>query len=141
VVLVLVVVAWNAAALAIDSSSLQGSEDGWGVLFGSAVGTVIYGALPILLSLVASLVAAFGAPRMARAAAWVIAVLSALCGVGLFLVAGLTISQSPAEQAFGVVSLLLGLVVLAPAVLCVRRAGSERVGGGENQAAGRTRLA
>lgn len=131
--LVLVAVAWNLAAYAIDESSLRGSADGWGVMFGSIIGTFVYGALPILLSLVAALVAGFGAPRTARAAAWVIAVLAAVCGVGLLLVAGLTISGTPAEQAFGVASLVLGLVLLLPAVLCVRTARSVHGAVGETR--------
>lgn len=34
--LVLGLLLWNVAAYAIDASSLEGSPDGWGVLFGAA---------------------------------------------------------------------------------------------------------
>ena len=126
VTLVLVVVAWNAAAYAIDASALEGDEEGWGVLFGSAIASVIYGGLPLVLSLVAVLVAGFGSPGKARAAAWCIAVLSLLCAVGLVAVGLLTVGGKPAETAFAAVSFVLALVLAAPLVLCIRRSRSAR---------------
>ncbi|HXH76952.1 hypothetical protein [Nocardioides sp.] len=122
VTLGLVALALNLAASAIDESALAGPEDGWGMTFSSFIITVVYGSVPILLSLVASLVAAFGGPHTARAAAWCIAVLSVLSAFGLAAVAALSITRTTAETAFGVVSLLLALVLLVPLVLCVERA-------------------
>lgn len=118
--LVLVVAAWNVAAFAIEASSLEQATGSFGLAATSFIATVIWGGLPLLAATVAALVAAFAAPR-ARGAAWVIAAAAALCGVGLLLVAGLTLRGLPGEQAFGAASLLLGLVLLAPLVLCVRR--------------------
>ena len=123
--LILVVVAWNAAAFAIEASSLEQASGSFGLAATSFIATVIWGGLPLLAATVAALVAAVAAPR-AQGAAWAIAVAAALCGVGLLLVAGLTLRGLPGEQAFGAASLLLGLVLLVPVFLCVRRMRSER---------------
>ena len=118
--LVLVVVAWNAAAFAIESSGLELGDGSIGLAATSFIATIIWGGLPLLLATVAALVAVVAAPR-ARAAAWVIAAMAAVCGVGLLLVAGLTVRGVQAEQAFAAASLVLGLVLLLPVFLCVRR--------------------
>ncbi|MCW2833365.1 MAG: hypothetical protein JWN68_1318 [Nocardioides sp.] len=126
-VLVLVVIAWNAAAFAIESSGLDLGTGSIGLAATSFIATIIWGGLPLLLATVAALVALVAAPR-ARAAAWVIAVLAAVCGVGLLLVSGLTVRGVQAEQAFAAASLVLGLVLLLPVFVCVRRTRSGRPG-------------
>jgi hypothetical protein len=125
VTLLCVALAWNAAAFAIDSSRLEQGIDSWGVFFGSALITLVYGSAPILLSLSAALFAGFGASDVARPCAWWNATIAAVCSVALLLLAGLTVAGPPAEAAFSVVSALLALVLMAPVVLCVRKARSE----------------
>jgi hypothetical protein len=126
-ILVLTVLAWNVAAFAIESSGLELGSGSIGLAAVSFIATIIWGGLPLFLSMVAALVAAFAAPRMARAAAWVIAALAAVCGAGLFLVAALTIRGVQAEQAFAAASIVLGLVLLVPLALCARGARSRAV--------------
>ncbi len=117
--LVLALVLWNVAAYAIDSSELDQGPDSSGMTFGSSIATVVYGGLPLIVSLVAVLVAALGGTGKARGGAWCIAVLSALCGAGLAVVAFLTLEGPAAEQVFGGASLVLALVLLTPArALC-----------------------
>lgn len=125
-ILVLALVAWNVAAYAIGSSSLEQDEGSFGLAATAAIVTVIYGGLPLIVSLVVVLVAAFGGPGKARGGAWCIAVLSALCAAGLAVVAVLAFGGLSAEKVFGAVSVLLALVLLVPLILCVRRSRSDR---------------
>lgn len=54
-----VALAWNAAALAIDSSGLD-RGDSWPMIFGSVFSTLLFGSVPILISLVVAVAAGIG---------------------------------------------------------------------------------
>lgn len=126
VTLLVVGLAWNAAALVIDWSELEQRPDSWGMLFGSIVTTVFYGGVPLLMALVVAVVAGLGTPRLARPGAWFAATIAAACSAGLLLAAALLIVGPPAEVAFGVVSVLLAVVLIAPLLLCIRQYKTER---------------
>ena len=120
VALVSVALAWNGAAFAIDSSGLD-RGDSWPMIFGSVFGTLLFGSAPILISLVAAVAAGLGTPGMARPSAWCGAGVAAVCAAGLLLAAGSLVRGSPAEVAFGVVSALSAVALLAPLALCIRQ--------------------
>lgn len=122
--LLCVTLAWNAAAYVIDESGLD-ADDSWPMVFGSVIATIFYATTPLALSLVAAVVAAPGTGA-ARPAAWCGVAIDVVCAAALLLASGLLIGESPAEVAFAVVSALLALVLLAPGVLSVRQARTER---------------
>ncbi|QIK75436.1 hypothetical protein [Nocardioides piscis] len=105
---------------------MEAGTDSWGLLFGSAVVTVVFGSAPLVASLVAATVGGLVTPEQARFFAWCTAVIAATCAAALLLAAGVLVVGPAAEVAFSLVSLLLALVLVAPVVLCVRRARSER---------------
>ena len=124
VTLLSVALAWNAAALAIDSSGLD-RGDSWPMIFGSVFSTLLFGSTPILISLAVAMAAGLGTPEMARPCAWCGAGAAALCSAGLLLAAGMLVSGPPAEVAFAVVSALSAVVPMAPLALCARQYKSE----------------
>lgn len=117
--LLVVVIAWNGAAIAIDASSLEQHPDSWGILFGSILWTVVGGGVPAVLTAGTAIAAMIGAPDFARRLVWCGAVLDASCAAGLVLF-GLAILGGPAaEVVFGFVTLGLAFVMAAPLALCV----------------------
>jgi hypothetical protein len=110
----------NAAGWLIDSSSLDQGEDSWGYAFGAFFLT-LYG-LPVLVVAAGSALVGWLStePGVARAFAWVGAVVSVIPAVFLATVAVGSASGRSAEVVFGLVSLATGLVLVVPAVLCAR---------------------
>lgn len=126
--LLCVTVAWNIAAILIDTSGLDDGGAWVTTSMFSLLGTIYFGGPAVLMSLVVMGVAASGVPEVARACAWLGAAVAAACSVGLMLF-GSVVSGSSAASAFGVASILLALVLLGPLVLCIRKASNERARG------------
>lgn len=124
--LVFVALAWNGVAFVIDSSPLRQSTDSWGMTFGSVLCTVIYGSVPLAVSLGLAMVAALASPASARLCAWGVAGLAAVCAAGLAAGAAVLWTGPPAEVAFGMVTAVLALLLLVPSLFCLRRGSAER---------------
>jgi hypothetical protein len=121
-VLLTVAVLWNGAALAIDASPLEQGVDSWGYTFASVLLTAFYGSVAGVLTALTALAGSLGPRQWSRPMAWCGAVVAGLCGAGLVLAAvDLAVTEPPAGVVFGLVTFVLGLVLLVPLGLCVRR--------------------
>ena len=119
--LLFVAAAWNGSAFAIDASGLP--DGGAWVSMGlvAFLGTLLYAGPASLVSLGAVIASASGNPDQARACAGLSAIVAAACAAGLVWLGVQLVFGSPTDVAFGVVSVLLALVLLAPLALCIRQ--------------------
>lgn len=120
--LVFVALAWNAAGFAIDMTSLEQGPDSLGMFVGTAIVTVMYGAVPLIVSFGVAAAAGFGPVSSARPCAWVNAIIAAICGAALVVVGAMCFSRTEAEAALGIATVISGVVLLTPLVWCIWRA-------------------
>lgn len=82
---------------------------------------------PVGLTIAAAALArSFDAAWVSVAGAWIGAVVSALCGVYLALLAVAPAELSPADSVFGLVAFVVGVLLLAPLGACWRLARRSR---------------
>ena len=113
-VLVLVLTGW-----AIDASDLERREDSWGFVAG-ALFAAFFALGPVGLTIAAAALArSFDAAWVSVVGGWAGAVVSALCGVYLAMLAVSPAELSPADTVFG---LVVGVLLLAPLGACWRLA-------------------
>ncbi len=117
-VLVLVLTGW-----AIDASDLERREDSWGFVAG-ALFAAFFALGPVGLTIAAAALArSFDAAWVSVVGGWAGAVVSALCGVYLAMLAVSPAELSPADTVFG---LVVGVLLLAPLGACWRLARRSR---------------
>jgi len=120
-VLVLVVTGW-----AIDASDLEQREDSWGFVAGT-VFLAFFALGPVGLTIAAAALArSFDAAWVSVVGGWAGAVVSALCGIYLASPSVSSTAHSPADNVFGVVAFVVGVLLLAPLGACWRLARRSR---------------
>lgn len=120
-VLVLVLTGW-----AIDASGLEQREDSWGFVAGTVI-LAFFALGPVGLTIAAAALArSFDAAWVSVAGAWSGAVVSALCGVYLALLALPEADLSPADAVLGLVASAVGVLLLVPLGACWRLARRSR---------------
>lgn len=120
-VLVLVLTGW-----AIDASDLERREDSWGFVAG-ALFAAFFALGPVGLTIAAAALArSFDAAWVSVVGGWAGAVVSALCGVYLAMLAVSPAELSPADTVFGLVAFVVGVLLLAPLGACWRLARRSR---------------
>lgn len=104
---------WTVGAGAVDSSGMEGRDDGWGFVVVPLIGSSVVG-LPLVLALLAAWCLAHLVPRAALAAALAGALVCAVLGVGLAVaaVSGLATAMAPADTVFALVTVGATLVLL-----------------------------
>ena len=120
------VVVLNVAGWQIDSSSLDQGEDSWGYAFG-AFFLSLY-AVPVLLVVLGTAVVGWVTHQsgVQQGSAWVGSVACVVPAAFLATIALGSASGRSAEVVFGLVSAVIGLVLLVPVVLCARQSLRQR---------------
>ena len=110
----------GAAGWTIDDSSLRREDGSWGYTFAAFAFAVYAVPAMVVTALCAFLALAFDGFREVVLCAWISAVVCALCGVLLVVLAADALAGSPAGTAFGLVALAVAASLSWPLATCIR---------------------